>query len=276
MIVSGATERANRVSTALAARAETAAQESSIAPRPTPPRTRSPRSGTHAVSMPWATQEMTEVRVARASEGLPMMIRIPAARSLINGAVRAPRARPGRAGNLQAAGSAKVMSTTETTTADGAPSASATTPARAGPARLAALNVMASSAFARGRRSPDTTRGSWAVHPPDRAGPSSPVTTATAIVTANGHRPSPPSSTPSPVAYRTRAPASRRPGRAALSRNAPSTGPPTAAETVIPASSDDASTVDPATAKPASSSAGPDISSPARAATAPARYERSE
>ncbi|GAA3081333.1 hypothetical protein GCM10020000_79040 [Streptomyces olivoverticillatus] len=68
------------------------------------------------------------MRVARASDGLLTTTRIPAARSLITEAVRASRARPGRAGSIHAAGSAKAMSTAETTTADGAPSASATTP----------------------------------------------------------------------------------------------------------------------------------------------------
>jgi hypothetical protein len=62
-----------------------------------------------------------------------------------------------------------------------------------------------------------------------------------------------------------------RPGRADRSSSTPNTGPPTAAETVIPASSDDADAADPVAASPASSSAGPDIASPVRAAAAPAR-----
>lgn len=86
-----------------------------------------------------------------------------------------------------------------------------------------------------------------------------------------GIRPSPARITISPVAYSASAPASRRPGRPARSSSAPSTGPPTAAETVMPASSVDESVVEPVTARPASSSAGPDISSPARAAVAAVR-----
>ncbi|CAM5293328.1 hypothetical protein STANM309S_06079 [Streptomyces tanashiensis] len=60
----GRDRRGNRASRALTARAEIAAQEKSTAPRPAPPRTRSPRSGTQAVSQPrpWATQERTDVR----------------------------------------------------------------------------------------------------------------------------------------------------------------------------------------------------------------------
>ena len=64
-----------------------------------------------------------------------------------------------------------------------------------------------------------------------------------------------------------------RPGRAARSRSAPSTGPPTAADAVTPARSADAVDAEPVAASPARSRAGPAISSPTRAAAAPPRQD---
>src|SRR5262249_8783887 len=65
--------------------------------------------------------------------------------------------------------------------------------------------------------------------------------------------------------------ASSRPGRAARSSSAPSTGPPAAAVTVSAAYSVEAVRAEPATARASSSNAGADISSAVRPAGGPAK-----
>jgi len=69
-------------------------------------------------------------------------------------------------------------------TASRAPNAAAISAARAGPARLAVLKVIASSAEPRASSGPVTIRGSCDVQPPATAGLNSPAVSA--MTTTNG------------------------------------------------------------------------------------------
>ena len=89
----------------------------------------------------------------------------------------------------QADGTASTTRAAAVSTAARAPIPAATPAARAGPARLAALKVSASSAEPRSSSRPVTTRGSCAVQPPVTAGLNSPASSAIAASAGIGSRP---------------------------------------------------------------------------------------
>src|ERR1700677_181513 len=97
------------------------------------------------------------------------------------GAGRGPAARSGGYWILrywrsqQADGTAKPTRPAATITASRAPNPAAISAARAGPAKLAVLLVIASSAEPRDSSLPVTVRGSCAVQPPATAGLNSPA-----------------------------------------------------------------------------------------------------
>lgn len=177
----------------------------------------------------------------------------------------------GRPGRNHAEGSASATRPTAVATVTGALSRSASSAARAGPARLATLKVSASSAVALDSSRPPSTCGSCEVQPPATAGLNSPASTASATTAVSGRWPTDASTAAKPDAYAESATASSRPGLRARSSRAPNTGPPSAEDAVSPARRADAATGEPVTVSPSSSNAGPDSSSPVRASAAPRR-----
>ena len=89
----------------------------------------------------------------------------------------------------QAEGTASATRPAAVSTAARAPIPAATPAARAGPARLAALNVSASRAEPRSSSRPVTTRGSCAVQPPATAGLNRPASSAIAASAGIDSRP---------------------------------------------------------------------------------------
>ncbi|WP_235190913.1 hypothetical protein [Amycolatopsis rifamycinica] len=127
------------------------------------------------MTMPMPAQEIVEATVARLSGALRTSTRKPSLRRVFAGC---------RFGSDHAIGRAVATRPTATTSPVGPPRS----PASPGPARAAAVNVMASRRLAFGRAGP-ATAGSCAVQPPAMAGLSRPVTTATATTAASGRCP---------------------------------------------------------------------------------------
>ncbi|MGW5745268.1 hypothetical protein [Amycolatopsis sp. NPDC003861] len=127
------------------------------------------------MTVPIPAQEIVEATVARRSGALRTRTRRPSLRRDFFGV---------RSGRSHATGIAAATMPTATTRPAGPPSS----PASPGPARAAAVNVMASSRLAFGNAGPATV-GSCAVHPPAMAGLSSPATTATPATAASGRCP---------------------------------------------------------------------------------------
>ncbi|MGV9363640.1 hypothetical protein [Amycolatopsis sp. NPDC003731] len=127
------------------------------------------------MTMPIPVQEIVEATVARRSGALRTRTRKPSLRRDFLGV---------RFGRNHATG----IATATMPTAATRPAEPPRSPASPGPARAAAVNVMASSRLAFGSAGP-ATAGSCAVQPPAMAGLSSPATTATPTTASSGKCP---------------------------------------------------------------------------------------
>ncbi|WP_233223636.1 hypothetical protein [Amycolatopsis sp. CA-128772] len=138
------------------------------------------------MTMPIPAHEIAEAPVARLSGALRTRTRKPSLRRVFFGS---------RLGSVHATGAATATIPTAATSPAGPPRS----PASPGPARAAAVNVMASKRLAVGSAGP-ATAGSWAVQPPAMAGLSSPAATATATTAPSGRCPKAAATRPIPAA----------------------------------------------------------------------------